>query len=268
MSIKSNIQKFHFSVEGNTNKGQVRPRNEDYFNYFIPPHINIRETFGSLFVISDGVGGHLAGEVASAEAVNVLLQEYYFGNYSKKPPNRLKEAFAHAATHIFDLSKQHKGFSNMQCTLTALLLRQDQYIIAHAGDSKAFLLRSKTLTQLTKDHSLVAKLVRMGLVSKEQAKTHPYKHMLIRALGESPLLPIDLSTGTIQTGDVFCLITDGILEHLNENELREFLLENEENDNFGKIHKRLIREVNSRGGCDNMTILTVKVMEDSQIVSS
>lgn len=253
--------KLHFCVDGNTDKGQIRPRNEDYFSYFIPPDPITSEQWGSLFVISDGVGGHLAGEVASAEAVNVLLQEYYFGDHSTRHPNRLKETFAQAAVHIYDLSKHHKGFSNMQCTLTALLLRQDQYFIAHAGDSKAFLLRSNTFKQLTKDHSLVAKLVRMGLVSEEQAKTHPYKHMLIRALGESPLLPIDMFTGSIQPGDIFCLVTDGILEHLTEQELKMFLLEKDTLDN---IQKRLIQEVNHRGGCDNMTILTVKVMEDDQ----
>jgi protein phosphatase len=259
---KNNSQiKFQFSVDGNTDKGQIRPRNEDYFSFFIPPDLMTKETLGSLIVISDGVGGHLAGEVASAEAVNVLLQEYYFGDYSKKLPNRLKEAFAKAALHIFDLSKHHQGFSNMQCTLTALLLRQDQYFIAHAGDTKAFLLRSNNFTQLTKDHSLVAKLVRMGLVSQEQAKKHPYKHMLIRALGESPLLPIDTFTGTIQAGDIFCLVTDGILEHLTEAELKMYLLENDSLDNN---QKKLIQEVNQRGGCDNMTILTVKVMEDGQ----
>ena len=137
--------KLNFSVDGNSDKGQIRPRNEDYFSFFIPPDLVTSEPLGSLIVISDGVGGHLAGEVASAEAVNVLLQEYYFGDYSQKLPNRLKGAFAQAAVHIFDLSKHHKGFSNMQCTLTALLLRQDQYFIAHAGDSKAFLLRSQYL---------------------------------------------------------------------------------------------------------------------------
>ena len=262
LTLKNNSQpKLYFSVDGNTDKGQIRPRNEDYFSFFIPPDLVTRETLGSLIVISDGVGGHLAGEVASAEAVNVLLQEYYFGDYTKKLPNRLKGAFAKAALHIFDLSKQHKDFSNMQCTLTALLLKQDQYFIAHAGDTKAFLLRSKNFIQLTKDHSLVAKLVRMGMVSQEQAKTHPYKHMLIRALGESPLLPIDIYTGTIQVGDIFCLVTDGILEHLTEEELQMYLLEKDTLDN---IQKKLIQEVNQRGGCDNMTILTVKVIEDDQ----
>lgn len=252
---------WYFEVTSNTDKGQIRPRNEDYFSYFIPSDRTDYEQLGSLCVISDGVGGHLAGEVASAEAVNVLLQEYYFGELNKKPLQRLKEAFANAAAHVFDLAKNHQGFSNMQCTLTALLLRQDQYFIAHAGDSKVFLLRSQTLTQLTKDHSLVAKLVRLGLVSPEQAKSHPYKHMLIRALGENPILPIDMINGNVLLGDIFCLVTDGILEHISEEELRSFLLKNDSLDN---IQKNLIEIINQRGGYDNMTIATVKVMEAGQ----
>lgn len=247
-----------FEVYGNTDKGQIRPRNEDYFGYFMPPDKAIKDVLGCLFVISDGVGGHTAGEVASAEAVNVILQEYYFGDHAEKPPQRLKEAFAHAGVHIFDLANHHQGFANMQCTLTALLLKQDQYFIAHAGDSKAFLLRNHTLTQLTKDHSLVAKLVRMGLVSPEQAKSHPYKNMLIRALGENPIMPIDMFVGNTVPGDVFCLVTDGILEHLTEEELKLFLLKK---DNLDNIQKQIIKQVNERGGYDNMTIMTVKVME-------
>ncbi len=257
--LKENTDAYrYFDVTMHTDKGQIRPRNEDFFGHFIPADRTTNEQLGNLFVISDGVGGHQAGEVASAEAVNVILQEYYFGDYAKRPPQRLKEAFAHAAVHVFDLAKHHQGFSNMQCTLTALLLRHDQYFIAHAGDSKAFLLRSQTLTQLTKDHSLVAKLVRMGLVSPEQAKTHPYKHMLIRSLGENPILPIDMFTGYSAPGDIFCLVTDGILEHISEEELRLFLLRNDSLDN---IQTSLIDLVNNRGGYDNMTIATVKVME-------
>ncbi|KLU58704.1 serine/threonine phosphatase stp [Peptococcaceae bacterium CEB3] len=247
-----------FEVHGHSDKGQIRPRNEDYFSYFIPTDQRIVDALGSLFVVSDGVGGHVAGEVASAEAVNVILQEYYFGDHAEKPSQRLKDAFAHASLHIFDLASHHKRFANMQCTLTALLLRQGQYFIAHAGDSKAFLLRDRTLTQLTKDHSLVAKLVRMGLVSPEQAKTHPYRHMLIRALGESPLLQIDMFSGSSEPGDIFCLITDGILEHLTEEELRQSLLKKTGMDS---IQKKIVDIVNERGGCDNMTILTVKVTE-------
>ncbi len=246
-----------FKVNGYTDKGKVRPRNEDYHGYFIPKEKASREQLGSLFVVSDGVGGHVAGEVASAEAVNVLLQEYYFGDYSEKLPQRLRDAFSQTAVHVFDIAHLHSAFATMQCTLTALLLRQDQYYVAHAGDSKAYLLREGELIQITRDHSLVGKLVRMGFVSHDEAQNHPYKHVLLRALGESPILPVDIFNGPMLAGDVFCLVTDGILEHICEAELEAALVQNGASD---RNLQNIINLVNERGGYDNMTILTVEVM--------
>lgn len=245
-------------VSGMTDKGMVRRRNEDYHGYFMPTDQETCALRGSLFAVSDGVGGNVAGNVASAEAVNVLLQEYYFGDHAEKCPQRLRDAFSYAAMHIYELGVSHRSFSNMQCTLTALLLKYDHYYIAHAGDSKAFLLRDGSLTQLTKDHSVVAKLVRMGFVSAAEAKNHPQKHALIRALGERPILPVDSYTGYCLPGDIFCLVTDGISEHLTDDELRMGLLKNNSLDG---ILKELITTVNERGGTDNMTILAVKVLE-------
>lgn len=251
----------HFQVCVYTDKGRVRPRNEDSHAFFVPKDELTKHSLGSLFVVSDGVGGNVAGEVASAEAVNVLLQEYYFGDtYSDKLPQRLKEAFNRTAVHVFDVAHHHTAFTNMQCTLTALLLRQNQYYIAHAGDSKAFLLRGGDLIQLTRDHSLVGKLVRMGFVRPEQAQSHPYKHVLLRALGGSPILPVDINNGNIQPGDLFCLVTDGILEHMDVEELRLSLTQFSE---LQKNLKKIIKVVNERGGYDNMTVLSVKVMEAS-----
>ena len=145
-----------------TDKGSIRSNNEDYFGYYIPPDSGLKERWGSLFAVADGVGGSAAGEVASAEAVNVLLQEYYFGDHTEKVPERLKNAFQHTALHIYDLSISHASNRNMKCTLTTLLLKQNRFFITHVGDSKILLLRGDDLIQLTKDHSLVGKLVRLG----------------------------------------------------------------------------------------------------------
>jgi protein phosphatase len=243
-------------VSGCTDKGQLRPHNEDYYGYYLPADHEMKNRLGSLFTISDGVGGNLAGEAASAEAVNTLLQEYYFGNYAEKLPGRLRDAFNHTAVHIFDLAKTNRSFSNMQCTLTALLLRQGRFHIAHVGDSKAFLLRSGKFVQLTKDHSLVGRLVRLGFVTQEAARSHPNKHVLLRSLGEQPLMPADLYAGNVLPGDLFCLTTDGILEHITELELKAYLLEK---GHSGDALNGLIELLNGRGGYDNMTILIVKV---------
>ena len=239
-----------------TDKGQLRPHNEDSYGYYLPTDHEMKNRLGSLFAISDGVGGNLAGEAASAEAVNTLLQEYYFGDYAEKLPGRLRDAFNHTAVHIFDLAKTNRSFSNMQCTLTALLLRQDRFHIAHVGDSKAFLLRSGKFVQLTKDHSLVGRLVRLGFVTPEAARSHPNKHVLLRSLGEQPLMPTDLYMGNVLPGDLFCLMTDGILEHTTESELQAYLLEK---GHTTDALNGLIEQLNERGGYDNMTILIVKV---------
>ncbi|HEX3043128.1 MAG TPA: protein phosphatase 2C domain-containing protein [Bacillota bacterium] len=256
--LRGNLVPKDLEVYGRTDKGRVRPHNEDYFGHYVPPDIHIKNKWGSLFVVSDGVGGNAAGEVASAEAVNVLLQEYYFGDHTQRLPERLKSVYQYTAMHVFDLSSSHPSVRNMQCTLTALLIRQNKFFISHVGDSKVFLLRSQKLMQLTKDHTLVGKMVRLGLITPEAARTHPNKHLLLHALGEQPLLPADFYSGNILPGDLFVLLTDGILEHMTEEELKSFLLEKGYTD---QGLKQLVNLINARGGYDNMTIMSVKVNE-------
>jgi PPM family protein phosphatase len=254
--VKENYKKDTIQVAGLSDMGSVRSNNEDYLGYLIPGEEKLMEQWGCLFAVSDGVGGNTAGEVASAEAVNVLLQEYYFGNYSDKASDRLKDAFRHTALHIFDLSTSYKSVTNMKCTLTTLLLKQNKFFITHVGDSKILLMRDNKIIQLTKDHNFVAKLMRMGLISQEEARTHPNKNVLLKAVGDGPLLVPDFYSGVINQGDLFCLITDGILEHFTVDELNSFLLQNGYSEDG---LTRLAAEINIRGGRDNMTIMTVKV---------
>jgi serine/threonine protein phosphatase PrpC len=148
-----------------SDKGRARPNNEDYCGYFIPEDKGIKERLGSLFAVSDGVGSSRAGEVASAEAVNVLLQEYYFGDHTEKCPERFIEAYDFTALHIYDLAEMNGSCNQMKCTLTSLLLKDNKFFITHVGDSKAFLLRNRQFIQLTKDHSVVGKLERMGFIT-------------------------------------------------------------------------------------------------------
>jgi len=254
--LQKNCTLDRLQAYGLSDKGKVRPHNEDYFGYYIPTEVRVNDAWGSLFAVSDGVGGSAAGQVASAEAVNVLLQEYYFGDLTRKIPARLKSAFQRAALHIYDLSISHTSIRNMKCTLTALLLQQNRFFIGHVGDSKILLLRDDKIVHLTKDHSFVGKLLRLGLISEEEARTHPNRNILLKAIGDGPLLLPDFYSGFIKAGDLFCLITDGILEHATEEELKAFLRK----QGFAKKGlTRLIAELNRRGGHDNMTILTVEV---------
>lgn len=242
-------------VRGLSDKGMVRQNNEDYFGWYVPDDTGLNR-LGSLFAVSDGVGGSSAGEVASAEAVNVLLQEYYFGDLTEKIPDRLKSAFQNTSLHIFDLSVSHDSARNMKCTLSTLLLKRDRFFITHVGDSKIMLLRDNDMVQLTKDHSLVGKLMRLGLISAEEARTHPNKNVILKAVGDGPFLVPDFYSGLTRPGDLFCMVTDGILEHATHDELKSFLLEQGSSD-LGLIE--FVAELNRRGGHDNMTILTIKV---------
>lgn len=237
-----------------TDKGRIRRNNEDYCGCYIPDDGKIEQSFGSLFAVSDGVGGSRAGEVASSEAVNVLLQEYYFGDYTLRCPERFKEAFQFTALHIYDLAETSGSCNKMMCTLTALLLKGRKFYITHVGDSKVFLLRGGELIQLTKDQTVVGKMLRMGLINREQARIHPSRHVLLRSLGERPILPADFYSGNMQAGDLFFLSTDGIFEHVSETEIRDFLLSGKQED---EGIDGLVELANRRGGEDNMTVMTV-----------
>jgi serine/threonine protein phosphatase PrpC len=252
--LKTNLNTdYNLNVQVFSDKGRVRQNNEDSADFYIPdePVIGL---YGSLFVVSDGVGSNLAGEVASAEAVNVLLQEYYFGDHTDKVPERFKDCFNDTALHIYDLAEASKSCSKMMCTLTALLIKQNKFYITHVGDSKIFLLRDGNFIQLTKDHSAVAQMIRMGLITKEEAKNHPNKHVILRSLGDRPILPADFYSGNLLPNDIFFLSSDGIFEHFDEDEIRDFLIE--------KRHlkagiSRLVEIANLRGGYDNMTVMSI-----------
>ena len=253
---KEDVNQNAFLVQSITDKGCVRQNNEDFHGYYIPTSKPVISKLGSLFIISDGVGGNVGGEVASAEAVNVLLQEYYFGEHSERIPKRLKETVHYTAMHIYDLSTSpSQSVNGMKCTLSALLIKHDKFFISHVGDSKIFLLRSNKMIQLTKDHSLVGKLERLGIISSEQARVHPNRHILLKALGDQPIMLADFYSGDVIPNDIFCLITDGVLEHETQEELNLLL----QTDNSEEGFKKIISEMNQRGGYDNMTIMTVKV---------
>jgi protein phosphatase len=254
--LKNNESSEPIIVYSCTDKGRVRQYNDDYHGYFIANDKEIMNKRGSIFAIADGVGGCAAGNVASAEAVNVLLQEYYFGAHSEKIPERFKNAFQHTAIHLYDLSTgTNTAFHNMKCTLSALLIKHDKFFITHVGDSKIFLIRSNKMIQLTKDHSLVGKLLRLGFITQEEARVHPNKNIILKALGDRPIMPPDFYSGKVVPGDIFCLVTDGMLVHATEDELNEFI----QNDNSEEGLKRTVGQLNDRGGFDNMTIMTVKV---------
>jgi len=237
-----------------TDPGRVRPKNEDYLRYEIPTDPVLLGSRGSLLIVADGVGGVGGGAVASAEAAHTVAQEYYLD--PKGDPGRtLRRAIERANLHVYHLREGHPALAGMQTTLTALAVREGRYWVGHVGDSKGFLLRDGTLRQLTRDHTIVQEMRRLGLVDSARANKHPHRHLLTRTIGGDPLVAIDLQSGPVRAGDCFILATDGLFEHLAPEDVRATFA----NLSMEAAAAACVQEANRRGGFDNLTVLAVRI---------
>ena len=227
--------------------GRQRPGNEDA--YLVRP---------PLYAVADGMGGARAGEVASEMAVAALAE------LLAEPPlddqtaaARLAEAAAEANSRIHSAASADAARSGMGTTLTALLLRDDHALLAHIGDSRAYLLRGDKLTQLTQDHSLVAEMVRDGRLAADEARLHPYRSILSRALGTEPDAEVDELRVDLLAGDVLLLCSDGLSGPVPLDKLRKGLAAGDPE----KAARRLVDEALRHGGPDNVTVVGVQLLD-------
>jgi serine/threonine protein phosphatase PrpC len=192
--------------------GQVRKNNEDAFL--------VLSNYG-MFAVADGMGGHQAGEIAAGTAMSELekLAAELHGVTNEQLQPWLNKAITSANKVIYERSLLQPENKGMGTTLTMLVLRQNRFIVAHIGDSRAYLWRNGDLLRLTADHSLVEELVRLGQITVEEAEKHPQKNVLVRALGTSRRVEIDYQSCDLRPGDVFLLCTDGFSNLLSDEEL-------------------------------------------------
>lgn len=243
-----------------TDRGQVRPTNQDYASYYVPPDPEVHERLGSLFIIADGIGGRRAGEVASAEAVAALQQSYYFGRWSTDPGKRLEQATARANFHVFDMSMAMTSSWNMGCAMTALLICRRRYYITHVGDTRCYLIRNGQVGKLTSDHTTSVETPRFGFgLFRQTAPQNQPRSLLTRGIGLEMIVRPDVLDGLLYRGDLFLLTTDGVTNYLSPEELRQALLNSED---LEATVQDLIAECNRRGGADNMTLMVVALGGD------
>jgi serine/threonine protein phosphatase PrpC len=249
---------------GLSDVGRVRTNNEDSFR--IVESLN-------LFILSDGMGGEAHGEVASAMAVDVVNKYCESGKedsgatvLDEAPSNfssqtrRLKNAVAQANFQIYQSAQQNPEQRGMGATITALWLNDTLLSIAHVGDSRAYLLRSGNLQQLTNDHSLVAEQVRRGLITPQQAEESEMQSVLLRALGAHPEVEIDVDEVGIIPRDVLLLCSDGLTRMVTEPEIAGAL---QAETVPSAAAERLIALANENGGIDNVTVIVVRFEDDS-----
>ncbi|MGH3664784.1 MAG: Stp1/IreP family PP2C-type Ser/Thr phosphatase [Egibacteraceae bacterium] len=233
-----------------TDVGQVREVNED--NYFPGT---------SVFAVADGMGGHVAGEVASREALKPLesLDGQTFGN-PEDATAALRKAIETANREVVARGQADPDLEGMGTTLTAVLVRDDRLHLAHVGDSRAYLFRDGRLSQLTTDHTLVEQLVQEGRLSRDEIATHPQRSVITRAIGVDTDVTVDtLPPQALQPGDQVLLCSDGLTGPVGEAEIADILTETTDGD---AAVRALLDAANQRGGPDNITVVMLRVSSD------
>jgi len=246
--------------EALTDVGRKRKGNEDSLSVS-PDH--------GLYVVADGMGGHAAGEVASKIAVEEIkgFVTLTAGNEEITWPfgldesisydgNRLKTAIRHANRKVLEATRESAELEGMATTVAAVLVDGDIANIAHVGDSRVYRWRDGEMTLLTSDHSWVNEQIQTGVISPEQARSHPLRNVVTRALGGRSDLVVDVRAVTMKDGDVLLLCSDGLTTMIEDDDIAA-LLDASEGD-ITRAARDLVDRANERGGEDNITVVLLK----------
>jgi PPM family protein phosphatase len=247
---------FTLDIAQRTDIGRTRAHNEDNLVSVVPEDSHLLQTRGALFVVSDGMGGHTRGEVASELAVE-KVKEYYYQDLQNDIPTALQQAMNRANAAISqanEAEKAQRGSSDMGATCVAAVLHDQILYAANVGDSRVYVLREGQLHQVTRDHSLVAQLVESGEITPAEARTHEKRNQIYRAFG-IPDVEVDLFTEPVQEGNTIILCTDGLSNVVDDDELRAVV------EQYGPKEsvEHLIARANEAGGPDNVTAIVVRV---------
>lgn len=238
-----------------SDSGKVRPRNEDAYDVF---GLTAPVT-GQVFVVADGMGGSRAGDVASRLAVETLRNhllawsQQCSADVENLASEALVAAFHDAHRQLLIKAAADPDLQGMGTTMTAVRVTPRGFQYAHVGDSRLYLLRRGALVQVSRDHALVADLVRAGEITEQQAMLHPHRHILTQALGQPGDIEVDRGSRELQPGDALLLCTDGLTEVLRDDELRAAL----QHEPIEKLAEHLVQLANRRGGQDNITVVAV-----------
>jgi len=225
-----------------------------------------------LYVVADGMGGHAAGEVASRVAVDAIAEfvELTGGNQEITWPfglddtisyegNRLKTAVRHANTRVIEATRESAEYEGMATTVAAVLVDGDIANLAHVGDSRIYLWNGEAIEQLTRDHSWVNEQIENGAISPEQARSHPLRNVVTRALGGRADLVVDIQSRRMAPGDMLLICSDGLTTMVPDDGIARILRESE--GDVARATTALVSEANERGGEDNITVVLLKFGE-------
>ncbi|MDD2494673.1 MAG: Stp1/IreP family PP2C-type Ser/Thr phosphatase [Tissierellia bacterium] len=231
-----------------THKGMVRDNNEDNF-------IVVEKQRYNLYAVADGMGGHNAGEIASDIAINVLKEYFDCESDEFKVPKFINESINAANKIIRDESDKNEVYHGMGTTMTMAVIDSLENIayIGNVGDSRVYLIRNNEIEQITEDHTYVHELLKQGKITFEEAKNHPKRNVITRAIGSEDLVQIDIFEIELLPDDILLLCSDGLIAHLSDNEILETI----KTYGCSESVDRLIKLSNDYGGIDNITIIII-----------
>ncbi len=247
---------------GLSDVGRRREKNEDSILVDNGLHV---------YMVADGMGGHLGGEFASNLTVKTVQE--VFQKLEEDPEatlvaggeeaatdigERLKYSIRVASMRVYDEASKNESLSGMGTTAVGIAINDDRAYIANVGDSRAYLIRDKTITQLTEDHSLVSEQLKAGLITDEGARTHRLKNIITRSVGFQRDVEADLLTRDLEDKDIFLLCSDGLSNLVEDQRILRII---RKNGSLDKACERLIEAANDEGGDDNVSVVLVRVSE-------
>lgn len=234
-----------------TDCGQVRQLNEDDGGIFY------NQSGQLLAVIADGMGGHQAGDVASSMAVSMVEESWEMISTTLSPHEAetwLDQTIHHINEKMYTHAQSIAECEGMGTTIVTAIMTNEFITVAHIGDSRCYLTSGDTLTQITKDHSLVSELIRSGEISKQEAQHHPRKNVVLKALGTQQFVNADIQTRTIEQKERILLCTDGLTDKVSDEEIEAFM---NKQASIEQISTQMVELANERGGEDNISLILI-----------
>ena len=231
--------------------GKARDTNEDFY-YISPNEDNLK-----LYILADGMGGYNGGEIASRIAT-AAVKGYIESNFDKIEHTKeeiidlIKNGIEYANMLVYEKAKENEELTNMGTTLEVCLIYNNKAFIGHIGDSRIYRIRKDIIRKLTQDHSYVQELVNDGTITKEEAKNHPKKNMLMKALGCTPFVEPDIAIKGFLKDDIIVICSDGLTNMVSEEEIYNIVI-----GNIDDSGNELINRANELGGYDNITVIVI-----------
>lgn len=244
--------------------GKQRDHNEDFAGFVEPSTPGEAQSHGWLFALADGVGGHDHGEVASQTAIEQMLAGFRKAPGSESLTAMLARLVKEANLRVYETGKQASpGGSNMATTMVACALRHDRLAVAHAGDSRCYLIRGGQGNLLTRDHTVANEQAKLGILSSKEADEVHTKHVLVRSLGLDPFTTADINDYQIEPGDVLLLCSDGLHNSVEGSEMAA--VAGQPGADLQAAARRLVELANDRDGSDNISVLIIRIRDVERV---